>query len=143
MEIKQCKTVVKTFLNKKKSKLYASNKQLVLNKKKYRIRPDDIYYFSEFVLLIEYENNKRPVESISKYWWLLEKIKKDGICCDKLKFCIFLINNNIDEIRKESVRILGDELSKKYPDIFEFHYLMPENISKNNIEGIIEDCFNS
>ncbi len=90
-------------------------------KTNYRIRPDEAYYFEDKVILVEFESNKRLVESISKYWWLFKSTdwRSNNI---KLELHFKILKSHNDEIREESVRILGEELSRQEPNFTFFYY---------------------
>ncbi len=105
--------------------VHTDNKKLLNNGHSFQIKPDDAFYFSDKVIILEYENNLRPVESISKYFWLFEKTEWLN---EKLKISLLLTINNRRlaedyKIRTESIQILGAELQKKYPFLFDFHFL--------------------
>lgn len=103
----------------------------------YRIMPDDAFYYDDKVLLFEYENNLRPVESISKYFWLLEN---KALLNEKVKIKLLLTINNvaINEIRTQSIQILGNILNQNYPKVFEFHYLTYNELSEENLKNKLD-----
>lgn len=85
MEISQCKSVVQSLFKEVGNlSTHRDDQQLVFNRKKYCIRPDDTYIFPHTVITIEYENNKRPVENISKFvnaqtlLGMVKKLKSGG-----------------------------------------------------------------
>ena len=82
--------------------------------------PDEAFYFEDKVILVEFESNKRMVESISKYWWLFRNTDwlKNKI---KLELHFVILKSHDDQIREESVQILGNELAKQEAN-FKFHY---------------------
>lgn len=104
----------------------------------YQIRPDDAFYYSDKVLLFEYENTKRPVESISKYFWLL-KATNWLIEAKKIELLITINNQKINQIRTESVQILGEELNKQYPNDFVFHFLNYGELTEQNLLAKLEE----
>ena len=117
---------------------HTHGKILSFNGKTYQIRPDDAFYYPDNILVIEYENNLRPVESISKYLWLF---KKSNWVREALKINLLLTINNqrIEKdykIRTESIQILGDELKRQYPLMFNFCFI---NYSNLNEEKLIKE----
>ncbi len=108
---------------------------LQLNGRNYRIMPDDAFYHSDRVLLFEYENNKRPVESISKYFWLFNNTEwlKENI---KIKLLLTINNQEVEAeyaIRTESIQILGKKLNQEYPNNFDFHFLNYSELTEENL----------
>ena len=101
--------------------MHQVKRRLIWEQKNYRIMPDEAFYFKDKIVLIEFESNKRLVESISKYWWLYKSTdwRSNNI---KLELHFKILKSHNDEILEESVRILGDELSKQEPDFFFFYY---------------------
>lgn len=133
MDLTECKDIVRAFFKEHKiSDKLKENKQLFYNNKSYFIRPDEAFLYKDHVIIIEYESTKRPVESISKYWWLF-KVKKWNKQRIKIKYCIFIIKDHGEKIRSKTVIILGKALARKYPNLFEFNYLLPKKICKENI----------
>lgn len=86
----------------------------------YRIMPDEAFYFEKKIVLVEFESNKRLVESISKYWWLYKRTdwKKLNVLTE-LHFVV--LNSHQSDIREESVIILGEELASQ-ESYFSFLY---------------------
>ncbi len=105
---------------------------LKLNINKYRIMPDDAFYYPNKVLLFEYENTDRPVESISKYFWLL---KGTTWLNEKVKIRLLLTINTagINEIRIQSIPILGNLLNQLFPNNFDFHFLNYSQLTEKNL----------
>ncbi len=137
MKISECKIIVHSFFDEDNKYLeHLDNKQLQLNKIKYRIQPDDTYIFKTKVIAIEYEKTKRPVESISKYWWLFTRTDwlEHAIL---LKTAILILNPKPNLIREDSLKILGEELALEYPKYFEFFYLPYNKIDKDNIRNLL------
>ena len=135
MEIIECENIVLMYFEDHfKNYEHSNNKELKINNSKYRIKPDDIFYFkdSNEIILIEYENTKRPIESISKYWWLLERTNwlNEEI---KIQLLILGLYNKLNEIRNESIQILGSELKYKYSKDFDFFYIPWKNVSELEI----------
>ncbi len=114
--------------------------ELRFNKNKYRIKPDDAFYLSDKILLFEYENNKRPVESISKYFWLLNELDwlNENI---KIKLLITINNEKLgnDKIRTQSILILGKLLKQIKSDYFDFHFLNFGELSEEALLAELED----
>lgn len=111
------------------------NKELIVNNRKYRIRPDDAFYFANKAFIMEYENNLRPVESISKYFWLFRQTDwlKENI---KILMLITINNSTVEKehrIRVESVRELGMVLKQLYPNNFDFIVLNYSELNSTNI----------
>src|SRR5436853_3685197 len=83
---------------------------LIWEGKNYRIKPGEAFYFKDKVLLVEFESNRRLVESISTFWWLFKETdwpnNEIGL---ELHFVI--LKSHFDEIRERSVQILGEELA--------------------------------
>jgi hypothetical protein len=98
----------------------------------YQIRPDDAFYYTDKVLLFEYENNDRPVESISKYFWLF---KNTNWLTNNIKIKLLLTINSpgINEIRIQSIPILGNILSQQNPNNFDFHFLNYSQLTEENL----------
>lgn len=133
MKLKECKDIVHAFLNKHNICVkLIEDKQLVYKHNHYHIRPDEAFLYNNNVIIIEYESTPRPVESISKYWWLLKNTNWLENKT-KIKYCIFVLEDHNQNIRRETVIILGEELETKYQEYFEFNYLLPEKICSENI----------
>ena len=133
MTIKECENIIKMhFENSFDGFEHLHNKKLIVNNSNYRIIPDDRFYSDKEMILIEYENTKRPVESISKYWWLFINTKWLN---EKIRIKLFIIglNDNHKGIRDESIEILGLELKLKFPESFDFYYIPWNIVSKNEI----------
>lgn len=113
------------------------NCDLRINNNNYRIRPDDAFYYQDRVLLFEYENTLRPVESISKYFWLL---KNTAWLNENRKIELLITINNVRtiEIRTQSVQILGELLNQQYPNNFDFHFLTYDELTEENLLGKLE-----
>ncbi len=112
---------------------------LKLNLNKYRIMPDDAFYYPNRVLLFEYENNARPVESISKYFWLLKNTDwlKENI---KIKLLLAINKEKLgkDEIRTQSIQIWGNLLNQLFPNDFDFHFLNFDELNEENLLAELE-----
>ena len=133
MTIEETREVIIPYFEERQGFLdYKHNEQLLINNNGYRIRPDDAFYYPDKVLLFEYENNARPVESISKYYWLLENTNwlKENI---RIQFLITVNNANLNNIRSESIQILGEGLNQQYPNNFDFHFLNYAELTEENI----------
>lgn len=133
--------ILKYFEDNQNGFIHQANRMLKINDNKYQIKPDDAFYYANKVLLFEYENTKRPVESISKYWWLLKKINwlKEDI---KIKFLITINNPKPNIIRTESIQILGEELKEKYPNNFDFHFISYSDLTPENIIAKLNEMIN-
>lgn len=136
MTIEETRQIVLSFFEKNRNVLvHTDDKKLFHNGHSFQIRPDDAFYFSDKVIIVEYENNLRPVESISKYFWLFEKTEWLN---EKLKICLLLTINNRRlaedyKIRTESIQILGAELQKQYSVLFSFHFLNFTDLNQDRI----------
>ena len=99
-------------------------RNLVVDKVDFRIRPDETFEVSKGFLLLEYERTRRPVESVSKYWWLF--YGTDWLNSRKrISLVLFLLESK-DLIRRETVVILGRELQRRFPQLFSFSFVSPE-----------------
>lgn len=72
MTVEECKELVQGYFQTKRGFEHFDDKTLKVGSKNYRIKPDDLFAKNSKLFLVEYENTKMPVESISKHWWLLE-----------------------------------------------------------------------
>jgi len=120
---------------------HKDDSELTFGGKHYYIRPDCTYILPNKIVVFEIEKNIRPVESISKYWWLFKKT--DWVSNNiKLICCIFLIERALDSpIRVEAVSILGEELEKLYPILFKFKCLTEKWIKECNLKELIRTLF--
>ncbi|MDM1050357.1 MULTISPECIES: hypothetical protein [Sphingobacterium] len=92
MTINETKKIVSSYFEKNTTCIECkSDKKLIVNSNKYRIRPDDAFYFANKVFIMEYENNLRPVESISKYFWLF---RQTDWLKENIKILMLLTINN-------------------------------------------------
>jgi len=137
MDLDNCRSLVKKLVRETKQISPKSCRQLTAEGMEFRIKPDENFEFPQGHLLIEYEQTKRPVESIAKYWWLFYQthwphLKK------KIVLILILINSEVNQIRSESVDLLGKELEKRFPEIFKFFFIPPDAISKSKIEVVID-----
>jgi hypothetical protein len=143
MTITDCENIIKSYFENNFDKYeHLHNKKLIVNNSNYRIIPDDIFYYGKEMILIEYENTKRPVESISKYWWLLKNTKWLN---EKIKIKLFIIglNDAHKGIRDESVEILGSELKLKFPENIDFYYIPWNKVSEIEIIKILSQITNN
>jgi len=65
MTVIEAKSIVKSYFEKL-GLAHKDNQVLKIGAKNYRIIPDDVFIEGAFLYIVEYENTKRPVESISK-----------------------------------------------------------------------------
>jgi len=136
MTIEETRKIVLSFFeNERTYLLHNYDKELISNGHSFQIRPDDAFYFPSKLIIVEYENNLRPVESISKYFWLF---KKTEWLKEKLKIYLLLtINNsrveNNYKLRTESIQILGNDLKKQYPSLFDFYFLNHSELNKDKL----------
>lgn len=137
MDIPTCQSIVQSFFSQAAPKYkHVSEQNLVLDGQSYPVRPDDTYYLADTVIAIEYEDTKRPVESITKYWWLL--MNTNWLSHNKkLKCAIFPLRTDFVKSRIEVIPILGSELANKYPDSFEFGLLMPADLNEASIQALL------
>lgn len=133
MTISECENIIKLFFkNNSQNYKQLHNRKLNLNNENFRIVPVDRFDWYDDIILIEYENTKRPVESISKYWWLLKKtdwLKKDK----RIKLLVIGLNQAHKGIRDETLRILGSELELLFKDVFKFYYIPWNTVSEKEI----------
>jgi hypothetical protein len=137
MELENCRSLVKKFVRAANPISSKSCRQLTAEGKEFCIKPDENFEFPQGHLLIEYEKTKRPVESISKYWWLFYK-KKWLRVRRRILLVFILLNPQQDQIRSESVKILGEELEKRFPELFKFFFIAPDAIGRSQIENVID-----
>jgi hypothetical protein len=133
MNIEDTQKIILSYLETNGPFLYhRRNKTLIYENNPYRIRPDDAFYYQDNILLVEYENNKRPVESISKYYWLF---KNTNWLEEALKINLLLTINreNINTIRTETIQILGDELKAKCPLKFDFCFINYNDLNEETL----------
>lgn len=137
MDIKQVQQLVHQYMKSVEYINHTEDKVLALNNVSFRIRPDDSFYFKDRIVLIEYENNLRPVESISKFYWLFEKT--DWLEYKLPIHLLFIITNERVEkkykIRTESIEILGKKLMLLQPEHFKFSFINNSEISQTKIES--------
>ena len=129
--------ILSYFDNNKRFLVHNYDKKLISNGNTFQIRPDDAFYFNDKVIIIEYENNLRPVESISKYFWLFTKTEW---LKENLRIILLLTVNNSRveknyKIRTESIQILGHELKKQYPKLFDFYFINYSDLKKEKLVG--------
>jgi hypothetical protein len=137
MDIATCQSIVQTFFQQHlPSAEHMSEKELKVDGTNGHIIPDDTYEVSDCIIAIEYENTKRPVESITKYWWLLT-------CTNwlthakMLKVVLLPLRPDFVRSRIEVIPILGNQLAAMYPQYFQFYYLSPERMQSDNIEQLL------
>lgn len=138
MNNSECKAVVHNSFSNRIFDKHIDNKALWVKGKNYRIQPDDAYYLGgEKIILFEYEYNKRPIESISKFWWLFRETDILNHI-EKIKLLLITTNEDIGDIRNGSIEILGKELEKQYSDKFEFYFIPDDKVTSKAIEEMIE-----
>lgn len=140
MRVFEAKKIIQEFFADKDF-LYFDNKRLKVNNNNYHIIPDDAYKYNSTLLVIEYEGTARPVESITKYWWLFNStnwIDNNMI----VKLLIIGLSERHKGIRDESIRILGDELCCKFPNNFFFFYIPWDKVNKDVIVEILKEITN-
>lgn len=109
------------------------------SQKKGSIKCDIFYEYPGKLIVIEIEQTKRPVESITKYWWLIEKTdwykKYEGFNIQYLiVFRPFKYKGKWKmqmESRREQVNLIGTYISEKY-EFFNFNELTFENPKLSN-----------
>jgi len=137
---KDCKFLVCKMIESAGPLLRKSCRQLERGDEKFRIRPDEYFKFPQGHLLIEYEQTKRPVESISKYWWLLHNTTWLRTR-ERIVLVLFLFNDYGNPIRSETINTLGCELEKSFPGEFTFFFLPPNDpneISESKVRDTIK-----
>ncbi len=120
--------------------LRKSGKELSINNVKYYIKPDEAVYYSNQILIIEYENTRRPIESVTKYFWL---IKNTGWINENLKINLLLTLNNSKsdtgkQIRAESSQLIGNLLMELYPQHFNFFMIRYKDLSTEKIFNALD-----
>lgn len=140
MDLPICQSIVQSFfLQHAPTARHSTEQNLTLNGRTYPVRPDDTYALSNALITIEYENAKRPVESITKYWWLLAAT--DWLTHGIALKCIFLpLGTDFVRSRIEVIPILGHELVAKYPGAFEFFFLMPDQLTTASIHSVLAEA---
>lgn len=137
MDLDNCKSLVKKLVRETRQ-VSSKRGKLTAEGRDFRIIPDENFEFPQGHLLIEYERTKRPVESIAKYWWLFYRQKDWLPLKKKIVLILILLNSEVNEIRSESVKLLGKELEKRFPQLFKFFFISPDAISKLKIEDVID-----
>jgi len=137
MTITECENIIKLFFeNNSQNYKHLHNRNLNVNNVNFRLVPDDRFDWNDDIILIEYENTKRPVESISKYWWLFKNtdwLKKDK----RIKLLVIGLNEAHKGIRDETLRILGSELELLFKNAFKFFYIPWNTVSEKEILKIL------
>jgi hypothetical protein len=134
--------IIKEILTPAKPIIYKSRSELTIGDSCYRIQPDEHFMFTNTHLLIEYEKNKRPVESISKYWWLFYRsnwLQNK----QKLILVFILLDDYCNQIRSETVSLLGQELEKRFPESFNFFFIPPDNSNIQIFKNILGQALRS
>jgi len=141
MTIEEAKnTIINLLKNDRSIVERKSDKRLIVNGYNYQIRPDEAFYYNDKVFIVEYENNKRPVESISKYHWLFKETAwlNQGLVI----YLLFIICNEDLErkypIRTKSVEILGYDLSQKYQEKFNFSFINYSELKTAQLENAVQ-----
>lgn len=137
MTIEETRQIIPYFTDKQGFLSHRHNRQLSINGNGYQIRPDDAFYYHNKVLLFEYENTKRPVESISKYFWLLKRDEWLGQNI-RIKLLLTINNERTNEIRTQTIQILGELLNQQYPNSFDFHFLDYGELTEENLLAELE-----
>ena len=139
MNLEDCETIVRAFYKQRNiAHVVESGAMLRQNGNPYHIEPDETYLDGNSVYVIEYEYGpKRPVESITKYWWLLHRTRwlEEGV---KLKCALFLLSSKPGPLRLDTCALLGDELALKHPAAFEFACLMPSEVSEQSLNSTLK-----
>ena len=143
MDIEETQQIIFAYLEVNHPFLkHRRDRTLVYEGNSYRIRPDDAFYYQDNILLVEYENNARPVESISKYYWLFENTNwlKEAL---KIKLLLTINIENINTIRTETIQILGNELKAKYPLKFDFCFIEYNALNEETLVASLENLTNN
>lgn len=133
LTISKCENIVQSYFSSVlRHYQHFHGRQLTMNNNKYMIQPDETYITKSEVIIVEYEKNKRPVESISKFWWLLKKTNwiSEGVI---IKMLLIGLNPVHKGIRSDSIEILGHELEKQFPDQFKFFYIPHDKVTTEEI----------
>ncbi|MDR2017326.1 MAG: hypothetical protein LBQ00_00295 [Syntrophobacterales bacterium] len=141
MRVLQCKQVVQSFFAEIGGyEGHTESRALRYNNRTYHIRPDDAYIFPDRIVCVEYEALKKPVESIGKYWWLFRRTDWLDEALEMHCF-LFILNKKTGQVQGESSVILGEELSRVYPDAFHFRCLLPGEVSAERIRYLLDGTF--
>ncbi|MCH7838013.1 MAG: hypothetical protein IIC26_05830 [Chloroflexi bacterium] len=140
MDLKTCTELVQEVARAAGPLSEQSRRQLKINGKAFRVMPDEHFVFPHGHLLVEYERNKRPVESISKYWWLQHK--SNWLERGQRFALVLLVDSRVIESRAEAAELLGFELEKRYPETFAFFYAYepPDGMTASLIRHIVEQA---
>lgn len=141
MRVLQCKQTVQSFFEEIGGyESHTESRILRCDNRSYNIRPDDAYIFPDRIICVEYEALKKPVESIGKYWWLFKRTDWPDEALEMYCF-LFVLNRKTGQVPGESCRVLGEELSRLYPDSFHFESLMPWEISEKGVRDLLDRIF--
>lgn len=133
MDLKTCERIVHEVVEKRRPISHQCRSQLQVGDKKFRVQPDEQFLFKRGQLLVEYERTRRPVESVSKYWWLLyatdwRKTKQ------RVALVVLLLDDSVNEIRVETIELLGEKLHRTLPRTFGFWSVRPSKIGRSVIQ---------
>lgn len=141
MRVLQCKQLVQSFFAEVGGyESHTESRVLRCRDRSYTIRPDDAYIFPDRIVCVEYEALKKPVESIGKYWWLFRRTEWLDEAMEMYCF-LFVLNRRTGQVPGESSVVLGEELSRLYPNSFHFGCLLPGDISEKRIRGLLDGIF--
>jgi len=141
MRVLQCRQLVQSFFNDLGGYTgHTESRVLRCNNRSYNIRPDDAYIFPDRIVCVEYEALKKPVESIGKYWWLFKRTEWLDEALEMHCF-LFVLNRKTGQVPGESSIVLGEELSRLYPDSFHFKCLLPGEASEKRILRLLDGIF--
>lgn len=127
MDLKSCEEIVHEYMGKRRPISHQCRSQLQADGRKFRVKPDEQFLLKRGHLLVEYEGTRRPVESVSKYWWLLyatdwRKTRQ------RVGLVVLLLDDSVNEIRVQSIELLGEKLHRALPRTFGFWAVRPANI---------------
>lgn len=122
MDIDICKQLVRAVVSAENPAYHRSEQALIIDQETFRIQPDEQFGFAGGELLVEYEKTRRPVESVSKYWWLFHTYP-DLQEQRRLALVLILLDPKVNQIRAETVELLGEHLEALYRDYFSFHFV--------------------
>ncbi|CAN5702674.1 hypothetical protein BH20ACI4_BH20ACI4_10710 [soil metagenome] len=138
MDIEETQQIILTYLEANHPFLnHTRDIALTYGNIPYQIRPDEAFYYQDNILLVENENNKRPVESISKYFWLFKNTNwlVTGL---RIKLLLTINKEGINAIRTETIQILGNELTEKYPSEFDFCFIEFNDLNEETLISKLE-----
>ena len=136
MMLRDCQTIVRELVSSANPLSHRARSVLAADGESFRIMPDEDFRFRRGHLLVEYESNKRPVESVSKYWWLFQETKWPKVR-RRVEVVFLLLKDHENQIRPESIVLLGRELQGRYPSLFRFSFIPPSGLKRARIREVL------